>query len=75
MAMDVKASSAGGTRGHTDMQRVVVPAQAEDNSLLGGCLLADDVVCFTVFGDGFALGRAGDKFGELLPSGLGSQVE
>ena len=56
---------------HTDVQRVVVAAESEGDGLFRRCLLLDHVVRLTVFGDGFALGRASNVLREFLPSGLG----
>jgi hypothetical protein len=74
--MENDASKAGALADFgVDVERVVVAAQTEDNSLFRRGLFVDDVVGLAVFGDRLALWRTRNEFGEFVASGLGSEIE
>jgi len=57
------------------VEGVVIPAKAIQDSLLGSNLVLGDIVWFAILGSRFALGRAGNHFGEFFAGGLGTEVE
>ena len=57
------------------MEWVVVAAQAVQDSLLGSNFVFGDVVWFAILRDRFALGRAGNCFGEFFACGLRTKIE
>lgn len=60
---------------HTNVQRVVIAAEAVYESLFGGCLFSDDPIWLAVVGNWFCLGRTGDNLGELFSICFGAKVE
>ena len=62
-------------RSTTNMKRVVVAAQAVQDSLFGGNFVFGNIVRFAVVRDRFALGRASNRFGKFLARGLRTKVE
>jgi hypothetical protein len=56
------------------VQRVIVPAEPEDDGLLGSSLISDDPVGLP-FGSGFGLRWSSDSLGEFLASSFGTNVE
>ena len=57
------------------MERIVVPAQAVQNSLLRSNLVLGGVIRFPILGNRFGLRWAGDDFGKLVSGGLSAKVE
>lgn len=61
--------------GLTDMQHVVVAAQAIYDRLLGRRSVLDDPVWFAIFGHRFCLRRAGDALRKAVTRALCTKVE
>jgi len=61
--------------GRTDVQGVVISAQAVHDRLLGCGLILEHPVWFTVFWDGFGLRWACDYLGELFSRSFRTQIE
>lgn len=59
----------------TNMERVVVAAQAIQDGLLGRNFVFGDIVCFAILGDRPALRWASNHFGEFFACGLRTEVE
>lgn len=59
----------------TNMERVVVAAQAVQYCLLGSDFVFGNIVWFAILGYRFTLGWASNHFGEFFASGFRTEVE
>ena len=59
----------------TDVERVIVTAEAVYDGLLGCCLVAYNPIRLTILWYKFPLGRARDSLREALPGYLCTKVE
>ena len=62
-------------RRRTDVKRVVIAAQAVDDSLRRSRLVAHNPVGLAVLGDRLGLRRPGNALGEVCAIGLGAEIE